>query len=504
VLTAPAFAAGPESWVPARWQGGPLEVQRRTRNNTLPDAPALRETIRQWYDPATLDLLQGTSINCLLVTWSAGGDAGIEKEQQKLVTAYARAARARGIAVLGLIHSPADPSSFLEPALDAGLNGLVLEGAGPDSDRLESALRKTLQKGANAPVVFSAAARAQLAPSAAVLATTDAVPPGVRELADDAEAGPSSEPWIDSNLWLVRSVHSSGGDRPVWLMETLPADAAPVDYLRAIADAAAGGGRWAIALSDELRHGLRAKQADAIAIWRQMDAFLKFQHEHAEWYGYPALPIYGFVQDSSGKARDVSGEHLNLAIRQRLSLRVIERAQLGAAALDGLRAVHAIDVDQPTAAERTLLTEFARAGGLLVVGPSWQPGGNPETEGYATVPTGEGQVVIYRDDADPGELAKSLVELLGRENLGVRLFRASAVLSHSAVADARKAIVVHLLNYASYPAEAVLIRVDGDFRRARLYTPEGTPQELTVEKSGGRVEVTVGRLPVYGVVLFEQ
>ena len=68
----PAFAAGPDGWVPARWQGGPLELQRRARDGTLPDAPALRETIRQWYDPATLDLLQGTPINCLLVTWSAG------------------------------------------------------------------------------------------------------------------------------------------------------------------------------------------------------------------------------------------------------------------------------------------------------------------------------------------------------------------------------------------------------------------------------------------------
>lgn len=503
LAVAPAFAAGPESWVPARWQGGPLELQRRARDAKLPDAPALRETIRQWYDPTTLDLLQGTPINCLLVTWSAGGDPETEKEQQKLVTAYARAARSRGIAVLGLIHSPANPSSFLESAIEAGLDGLVLEGTSSESDRLASELRQALQKRAKAAVVFSPAAREQLAPSSDVLAATDAVPPGLRELAEGAEAGPSSEPWIDSNIWLVRSIHSWGGLRPVWLMETLPAQAAPVDYLRAIADAAVGGGRWALALNDDLRHGLRTKQPEAMTTWRQIAAFLKFQQEHAEWYGYPPQAVYGFVQDSSAKQRDVSGENLNLAVRRGIPLRMIERPQLNATALEGLRALQAIDVVQPTLVERKLLTEFAQGGGLLVVGPSWQQVEIPENQDYAVMPAGRGQVVIYRENADPGELAKTLVDLLGRDNLGVRLFRASSVLSHIAVGKAGKEVVVQLLNYASYPAESVLVRVDGDFRRVRLYTPERTPEELVLEKVGGRVEVTVARLPVYGVLVFE-
>ena len=68
----------------------------------------------------------------------------------------------------------------------------------------------------------------------------------------------------------MQSIRSRGGSRPVWLMQTLPAQAAPADYLRAIADAAAGGGRWVLALSDELRHGLRTNQADAMATWRQI------------------------------------------------------------------------------------------------------------------------------------------------------------------------------------------------------------------------------------------
>jgi thiamine biosynthesis lipoprotein len=128
LAAAPVGAAGPDEWAPVRWPGGPLELQRRAREATLPEAPALRDTIGEWYDPATLELLRGTSVNCLLVTWSAGGDPDTEATQHRLVAAYARAARARGIAVLGLVHGPAPVASFLDPAIEAELDGLVLDG----------------------------------------------------------------------------------------------------------------------------------------------------------------------------------------------------------------------------------------------------------------------------------------------------------------------------------------------------------------------------------------
>lgn len=504
LTVAPAFAAGPDTWVPARWQGGPLELQRRTRDATAPATPALRETLEQWYEVATLDLLRGTPINCLLVTWSAGGEPATERAQQQLVAAYAREARTRGIAVLGLVHSPATPASFLEPAIDAGLDGLVLEGAFPDAERLAAEVRQALRKRASAAVVVVSAARAQLGTSSEILAAADALAPGLQELGEEAEASPSSEPWIDSNLWLLQSVRSRVSSRPIWLMQTLPAQAAPADYLRAIADAAAGGGRWALALGDELRHGLRMKDGEAVAAWRRVAAFLEFQKTHAEWSGYPPLAVSGFVQDSAGTDPDVSGANLRLAVRARIPLRVIERSQLSTAALDRLRAVHAIDVVQPTPPERQILAEFAQNGGLLVVGPTWQKVQIPEGQDFLALPAGKGRVVVCREGLDPAELARALVDQLGRDNLGVRLFRAASVLGHASVGATGSDALVHLVNYASYPAESVLVRMSGDFRRARLYTPDSAPEELPLDSRGGRVEVAVGRLPVYGVLRFEK
>src|ERR1019366_5517804 len=89
-------AGPPAAWIPARWDGGPVELARRAGDKALAN-PDVRETISRWYDPATLSLLDGTPVNCLLLTLSAGAGPEIEKRQQQLVTEYARRARERGL-----------------------------------------------------------------------------------------------------------------------------------------------------------------------------------------------------------------------------------------------------------------------------------------------------------------------------------------------------------------------------------------------------------------------
>jgi hypothetical protein len=503
----PGFAGGPDTWIPARWPGGPLELGRRANDKTLPADPALRETISQWYDPATLDLLKGTPINCLLVTWSAGGNPEMEQEQQKLVKAYAQHARMRGIAVLGLVHPGGVPSSFVESAVDAGLDGLVLEGEFPGGERFVSEVRQALQTKNGAAIVIPLTAWEKLGPSlgSPIWASNDATVPNLREFGENVDATPSSEPWIDSNVWLVRSLLSWGGSRPIWLGEQIAADAAPEEYLRTIADAAVGGGRWVLALSDEMRRGVCQQQSDAITTWQRIAAHLKFQQEHAEWYEFPPFAVYGVVQDSSGKDRSMAGENLNLAYRQHIPLRVIERAQLNAAALEGLQAVQGIDLIQPTELERKILLAFADKGGLVVVGPSWKQVEIPKDQDFVAFPTGKGRVVVYKDEwPDPGDLAKALIDLLGRDNLGVRLFRVASVLSHVSLDKTGNRMLVQLINYATYPADSMLVRVAGTYRKAHFYTPESAPLELTLEKSAEHLEVNIPKLAIYGGLLLEK
>ena len=111
----------PEQWVPIRWTGGPLEIAWRTHTKTLPGDAGIRDALARWYEPATLNLLEDSPVNCLLVSWIAPADAPIQAEQQRVVTRYTGEAHKRGLAVLGLVYAAGDA---LKIAADARLAAL--------------------------------------------------------------------------------------------------------------------------------------------------------------------------------------------------------------------------------------------------------------------------------------------------------------------------------------------------------------------------------------------
>ena len=117
-----------------------------------------------WVDPTLLGLLEGTPFNCLAMEWNA---------TLAPVAAKARAA------------------------------GLSLVALGNEAER-------------------AAAAGAGIAPPPESLVTlADAVWPGIASSADGAEAsGPTANPWIDSNGWLLRLAQVRAPQKTVWLTFT--------------------------------------------------------------------------------------------------------------------------------------------------------------------------------------------------------------------------------------------------------------------------------------------
>lgn len=485
--------AAPERWAPARWQGGPLEADLRARQTGAKAGPDTIEALRNWYDLSTLDLLRDTPINCLLVTWSAGGARALESEQQRIVAAYAKEAHARGIAVLGVAHPGPDRVRLIESARAAGLDGLVLEGDFPDARRLTAA--------APFPLITLGSRGGEDSP---VVAIMDGLTPRVRALSEDdaATATPTSEPWIDSNTWLVRSLRAADR-RPVWLAHTLEKPSVE-DYLRAIADAAVAGGRWVVSPDPELLAGLWRKRPEALAVWRRMAAFLRFFEERAEWRAFePAGPL-GIVYDRAGPNAEVSAEILNLVARRRIPYRVIPRPSLDAESIRGLVAVLATDLAPPTGRERELLRWFAEQGGLVVAGPAWSST-PPTGADYVVSAAGKGRLVAYAGDPpDPEAVSRNMLSLLGRNNIGIRLFNAPSVLCAVSSADSGRRLLVQLTNYASMPSEAVTVRVTGDYRAARLFAPEAPPLEMVPQKLEGAVQVRIRSIPVYAALLLEK
>ena len=470
----PALLWGaPDAWIPARWSGGPLELERLAKARTPPADEAVRDTIANWYDPATLDLLRDSPLNCLLVTWSAGAADAVERRQQALVKAYATEAHRRGIAMLGLVYPGADPEKFMPAAADARLDGIVLEGKFPSG-------------------------------SAARIAGTVVIPlegdsPSARNLADmGIRAAPSSEPWIESNIWRVRAARFFEPGRPAWISYRIdrPKEA---DYARSIADAAVAGGRWIVDLDETLRVKLRRGEPGALAVWRRIADCLRFAEDHAAWRGFVPFGKLGIIVEP-GAGSEMADEYLKLVARRQVPYRLMMRAQLTEAALAGFRAVLATELAPPTTTERKLLTRFAESGGLVVGGPDW--GEIPAGEPYVERPLGKGRMALYRSP-DPESIAREMRELLSLKDAGLIAFNVPTVLTCASREPGGSHLLVQLLNYSDTQATDITIRVNGVFKTARLFTPGAEPADLATNAARGATDITIPKLGFWGGVLLE-
>ena len=490
VLAAPT----PQAWVPVRWTGGPLELAWRRRAKTLPTDAAVREALARWYEIATLPLLEDSPANCLLVTWSAPAEAAVEAEQQQLVKVYAEAAHKRGLAVLGLVYAAGNASKIAADAARAALDGLVLDG------KFTPEFPAALRRAAGAMlVVYIAKNGASWRWNPAPIVAAAGVAPSARNLSEMAiRSAPSSEPWIQSNIWLVRSFGLTSPWRPVWISSPLE-NASSVGYARAVADAAASGGRWIVSLDDALRAKLRARDASAIEVWRRLSTYLRFAESHATWRALAPYGNVGIVLDPASTNQDLADEYLNLATRRQVPYRGVARPGLSAAAVAKFRALVATELDPPSVAERKLLQDFAEKGGLVIVGPSW--GDAPRKEPFAEIPAGKGRVVVYKDP-DPETVARDLKDLLSDEDLGVVPFNVPSVITFAS--GGGRPLVVQLLNYFDHPVEMITLRVAGKFRSARLETPERAAVDLPLRDTEGKTEVTIPKLLLWGAVSMEE
>lgn len=160
-------------------------------------------------------------------------------------------------------------------------------------------------------------------------------------------------------------------------------------------------------------------------------------------------------------------------------------------------ATMAVDVDAQslTPEQREVLKAFTRAGGTLLTGPSdWK-------EGAATQPD---QITL--DDKQTKRLDDvwhDINSMIGRGNLGVRLFNVSSMLSNLLVSSDGKQELVHLVNYSNYPVESVTVHALGEFHHAYLYTPEAPEKKLEVYKVDEGTGIDIDRVNTSATVRLE-
>jgi hypothetical protein len=433
VSAAPPPAA-PVDWVPARWTSS---------------------------DPGTLDLVQETPINCLLM------------EEAWWSQAFAEEAARRGVATLAVVHWGGEPLKTARRALELKFTGVALEGDWPAE--LAANVRKALED-SRVPVV-DIAPRVRLRfdsrdRAAPLMATYQGVWPGIQVQKGGAvRSAPSGAPWIDTNTGFLRFARAAAPQGvPVWIANTPPEKTVVTGarYLQAIGDAAMNGARWVVALDGDFAARLYKAEPAALADWRRMGDHLRFFEQHREWRAWRERASLALVQDASSGAL-LSGGILDMIAVKHTPVRPVPVLRLSDEAMRGSTMAVSVDPQSLTGEQREVLRRFTRAGGTLLSGPP----------GWKMPAAREQEITLSKSDLDTlDQIWRETNQMTGRRNLGARLFNVASMLSNLLESPDGRTIVLHLVNFSDYPAESITIHLLGKYSSARLLTPGGAEKKL--------------------------
>ena len=443
-------AVAPEAWVPARWP---------------------------WSDAKSLELLDASPVNCLLLqSWTPDLLAGAQK---------------RGVAALALISPGGDAVAAARQALAASVAGIVLEGDFP-----EGVAASVHQAAGSTPVIeLGARSRMALGSGAPILGTYQGVWPGIsEEHANSHSAGPTGSTWIDTNTGFLRAARA-WGNATLWIANQPPPHTVVTTarYLQAVADAAMSGARWVLALDTDFAARLVRRDADALASWRRISNLLRYFESHPEWRAMREYGKLALVQDPA-KGGLVSGGILDMIAVKHTPVVPVPRQRLTAGTLDGVSMAVDVDVDSLTPEQKEILRNFTRSGGALLTGPpNWKD----------STPSGE-RITLDQAELDHlNDIWRDVNSMIGRRNLGVRLFNVSSMLSNVLASADGKTEIVHLVNYSDYPVENVTVQFLGAYRHATLVTPEGVEKSLEIYSTEEGSGVDIDKVDVCAAIKLE-
>ena len=441
----------PADWVPARWQ---------------------------WSDAKSLELLADSPVNCLLLKSYAAD--------------FVAASNGRGLVTLAVLTPGGDVLAATRKALGAKVTGIVLEGDFP-----EGTAASVREAASGAPVIeLTARNRMPLGSSAPIIGTYQGLWPGVSVLDDgNKKAGPSGSVWIDTNTGFIRAVRA-WGNAALWIANEPPRATVVTGerYQQVIADAAISGARWVLAFDPDFATRLNTREAAAMRDWKRIGTLLRYFEQHPEWRGMREYGQLAIVQDPA-KGGLLSGGILDMIAVKHTPVRPIPRQHLSAEALEGATMAVNVDADSLTPEQKEILRNFARGGGTLLTGP---PGWRDQA------PNGE-RITLDKQELDRlNDIWHDVNSMVGRKNLGVRLFNVSSMLSNVLSAADGKSEVVHLVNYSDFPVENVTVHFLGDYKRATFITPEGVEKKLDIYQAEEGWGVDLDKVATCASIKLEQ
>ena len=431
-------------------------------------------------NPAALELLKGTPVNCLLL------------ENAAINSGVVSAALGSGIDTLTVI-GPGATEETIRKASALKVMGVILEGVFADgaADRL----RKVATGLGLVTIDLLPRAHIKFDSSHNVVGTFQGVWPGIRVEEDGAaKAAPSGAPWIDTNSGFLRFIRAST-DAPVWIGVRPPAQTivTPERYLQAISDAAIVGARWVIALDDDFSRRLLAGEEPVQKAWRRMAELLSYYESHREWRRMKPAGELAILQDVDSGAL-LSGSLLDMIAVKHTPVRPVPTRMLGATTMKGAKMAVNVDPSSLTDGQKQELLAWRRAGGTLLSGPpAWK-----------FPPPKADQITLSDDDVKMlDDIWKELNGMTGRRNLGARLFNVSSMLSNLIESADGKQTVLHLVNYSGFPVENVTVHVLGKFKSATLFSPGEQAKKVEVYDIEEGTGIDIANVNVAATVALE-
>jgi len=328
----------------------------------------------------------------------------------------------------------------------------------------------------------------------------------------EADAGPTGEPWVDSNGWRIALETAMHPGVPVWVDAAPPEGGVPASaYLIAMADAATYQGRWILTLAAGLAEDVASRKADAVQAWKQLVSASSFFAERKLSAQYLPRAVVGAISDFAGENESLSQEVLNMLARANQQYRVIPKKDLSAASLDGLRAIVYVDIGLPGAALRAQMLRFVEAGGLLVTRQKWHPLADntpwktDEHPRFSIAGLGKGRVAVAKEDPDdPYLLANDSVTLVSRRYDLLRFWNFGPVGSRLTCAEDQRKAAAQIVSFAEPGVYGPTVWVAGGYRKARLWTYDRVgASDVETEIHDGGLEVHLPPISVYAEVELE-
>ena len=310
---------------------------------------------------------------------------------------------------------------------------------------------------------------------------------------ENAEAGPTGAPWVDSNAWAVRLAQIMEPGKAVWLTYTPPGgnEVVPLDaFLKPVVEAEAFGAHWVAALDKFFREALDNRTEKALDQWKRMGAALKWFEARREWRTWQPVASLAVVSTFEGDAKLLSEEFLNLAPRRYLAYRAVRAAAAAQAAFDKQKAILYLESEPPQGALRDRLLEFARAGGLLIapLGTVSTPPEETRLE-HSIRRHGKGRIAMPLEKwNDPFLLVDQVHVLVGHREDAIRVWNAADLDTYYLASPKEDRAVVHMVSYASGRTPRIVLGFDKPYRSARLLTLES---ERAVKPVKGRIGIEI-------------